>query len=138
MTRFEIERLEAAFDYLDNKLIDRYSDTLNSDDPERVKKGEKSMERYAMAYQEVKNALEAFGFFSECDAKISERAFNDPENSDHVFAFSVSCKYFANEEHRQAGANAEQAEHFLRTHLAFNHVSMDPDEFEIKLLGQIC
>lgn len=49
------------------------------------------------------------------------------------------AKKFASEEHRQVGANAEQAEQFLRNHLAFEYCnSMTPDDFEIKLLGQMC
>lgn len=139
MTKFEVERMEAVFEYLENKLADHYSDMLKSDDPERVKKAQSLMARRMIAYNEVKNALTAFSLFDESNAAIAEKTFKDPENNDHVFAFSVSCKKFASEEHRQVGANAEQAEQFLRNHLAFEYCnSMTPDDFEIKLLGQMC
>ncbi|MFU2398741.1 MAG: hypothetical protein ACM674_02025 [Bacteroidales bacterium] len=139
MTNFEVERMEAAFEYLENKLNDHYSYLLGCGDPERVKKAQSLIARRMIAYNEVKDALTAFSLFDESDAAIAENAFKDPENNDHVFAFSVSCKKFASEEHRQAGANAEQAEQFLLNHLAFEYCnSMTPDDFEIKLLGQMC
>ena len=139
MTKFEVERMEAAFEYLENKLADHYSHLLESDDPERVKKAQSLMDRRMIAYDEVKDALAAFGLFDESNATIAEKAFNSPENDSHVFSFSVSCKEFASEEHLQVGANSEQAEQFLRNHLAFEYCnSMAPDDFEIKLLGQMC
>lgn len=139
MTKFEVERMEAAFKYLEVKMIDRYSEALKSDDPERVKKVQNLIERQSCAYDEVKKALQAFGVFEESDAGIAEKAFNDPDDADHIFAFSASCKSFANEEYRQVGANAEDAERHLRSRLAFEHcTSMKPEDFEIKLLCQMC
>lgn len=92
MTNFEVERMEAAFEYLENKLNDHYSYLLGCGDPERVKKAQSLIARRMIAYNEVKDALTAFSLFDESDAAIAEKAFKDPKNNDHVFLSACPAK----------------------------------------------
>lgn len=85
-------------------------------------------------YDEVKNALRRFGLYEVSDASISERAFN-AESDYHVFSFGVSTDKMLWEECIQDGQNAEQAEHHLRSHLAFAH-GCEPEKFKVKLIAR--
>lgn len=136
MTKFEVERLEAAFKYLNDRLLDNYSEILEGDNPDRIKTVQNKISRRMDGYDEVKRVLETFGFFEESDAKDEEKLFNDPE-CNHTFHFSVNCKMFK-EVYTEQGKTAEQAEHYLRSHLAFEYCnSLSPEDFEIKLLAKI-
>ena len=140
MTRFEIDRLEEAFQYLEDKLNHRYEHLIKNGTPEQKEIVKKKIKRILIDYNDVKRTLCNFGFFTEDENNITynEKYFND-SSIDHVYTFRVLWSGFIesegfpgeNEENFvQNGRTTEEAQHFLESHLLFEHCT--DKNFKIK------
>lgn len=140
MTRFEIDRLEEAFQYLEDKLNHRYEHLIKNGTPEQKEIVKKKIKRILIDYNDVKRTLCNFGFFTEDENNITynEKYFND-SSIDHVYTFRVLWSGFIesegfpgeNEENFvQNGRTKEEAQHFLESHLLFEHCT--DKNFQIK------
>lgn len=140
MTRFEIDRLEEAFQYLEDKLNHRYEHLIKNGTPEQKEIVKKKIKRILIDYNDVKRTLCNFGFFTEDENNITynEKYFND-SSIDHVYTFRVLWSGFIesegfpgeNEENFvQNGRTKEEAQHFLESHLIFEHCT--DKNFQIK------
>lgn len=130
MTQFEVDRMKAAFEYLEDQELYRLEEIKHSDNPDAVKRAQKRTENNVRLLDLVQRTLSEFGVFDVSDPVLSEKLFNDPENDSHVFRFRVQWSGFSESEGMdwdeeetavQTGRNAEEAEHYLRSHYEFNH-----------------
>lgn len=140
MTRFEIDRLEEAFQYLEDKLNHRYEYLVKNGTPEQKEIAKKKIKKVLIDYNDVKRTLHNFGFFTEDEnnTTYNEKYFADP-TIDHVYTFRVVWSGFVesegfpgeNEENFvQNGHTKEEAQHFLESHLLFEHCT--DKNFQIK------
>jgi hypothetical protein len=108
--------------------------------PEQKEIVKKKIKRILIDYNDVKRTLCNFGFFTEDENNITynEKYFND-SSIDHVYTFRVLWSGFIesegfpgeNEENFvQNGRTKEEAQHFLESHLLFEHCT--DKNFQIK------
>lgn len=140
MTRFEIDRLEEVFQYLESELEHRYADLIENGEPDQKRAAERKMKKILVDYNDVKRTLDKFGFFTEDEnnATYNEKYFADP-TIDHVYTFRVVWSGFVEsegfpgedeEKFIQNGHTKEEAQHFLESHLLFEHCA--DKNFKIK------
>lgn len=140
MTKFEIDRLEEAFRYLENELDHRYGDLVKNGTPEQKEIAKKKIKRILINYNDVKRTLDKFGFFTEDEnnSTYNEKYFND-SSIDHIYTFRVLWSGFIEsegfsgeneEKFVQNGRTKEEAQHFLESHLLFEHCT--DKNFQIK------
>lgn len=140
MTRFEIDRLDEVFQYLKNELEHRYADLIENGSPDQKRAAERKMKKILVDYNDVKRTLCNFGFFTEDEnnATYNEKYFADP-TIDHVYTFRVVWSGFVEsegfpgedeEKFVQNGHTKEEAQHFLESHLLFEHCA--DKNFKIK------
>lgn len=131
MTRFEIDRLDEVFRYLESELEHRYADLIENGSPDQKRAAERKMKKILVDYNDVKRTLDKFGFFTEDEnnATYNEKYFADP-TIDHVYTFRVVWSGFVEsegfpgedeEKFVQNGHTKEEAQHFLESHLLFEH-----------------
>lgn len=89
MTQFEVDRMKAAFEYLENQELYHLEEIKHSDNPDAVKRAQKRAENNVRLLDLVQRTLSEFGVFDVSDPVLSEKLFNDPENDSHVFRFRV-------------------------------------------------
>lgn len=140
MTRFEIDRLEEVFQYLESELEHRYADLIKNGAPDQKRAAERKMKKILVDYNDVKRTLDKFGFFTEDEnnTTYNEKYFADP-TIDHVYTFRVVWSGFVEsegfpgedeEKFIQNGHTKEEAQHFLESHLLFEHCA--DKNFKIK------
>lgn len=140
MTRFEIDRLEEVFQYLESELEHRYADLIKNGTSDQKRATERKIKRVLVDYDDVKRTLHKFGFFTEDEnnATYNEKYFSDP-TIDHVYTFRVLWSGFVGsegidgeneEKFIQNGHTKEEAQHFLESHLLFEHCT--DKNFQIK------
>ena len=140
MTRFEIDRLEEAFQYLENEIEHRYSDLIENGTPGQKRTAEREIAKILYNYNDVKRTLRKFGFFTEDEnnTTYNEKRFSDP-TSEHVYTFRVLWSGYVEsegfdgeneEKFIQNGHTKEEAQHFLESHLLFEHCT--DKNFQIK------
>ena len=131
MTRFEIDRLDEVFRYLESELEHRYADLIENGSPDQKRAAERKMKKILVDYNDVKRTLDKFGFFTEDEnnATYNEKYFADP-TLDPVYTFRVVWSGFVEsegfpgedeEKFVQNGHTKEEAQHFLESHLLFEH-----------------
>lgn len=144
MTKFESDRMEAVFQYLEDELEHHYKDLLESDDPDRRKLANAKIDRQLMAYDDVKRALKAFHLYDADDAEQKEKYFFAPDVP-HFFRFRVlwygfiESEGFKDEEEEvfvQEGFTEDEAKKHLTSHLLFNHCA--DKSFVIKEITTLC
>lgn len=140
MTRFEIDRLEEAFQYLEKEIEYRYADLIKNGTPDQKRAAERKAKKILVDYDDVKRTLHIFGFFTEDEnnTTYNEKYFADP-TIDHIYTFRVVWSGFVEsegfpgedeEKFIQSGRTKEEAQHFLESHLLFEHCT--DKNFKIK------
>ena len=142
MTEFEVQRINQAFNVLEDLAVERYDSIVNRCD--NPKTALSRLRSYVSVLTEVKNLLNSYCLLTPGEPQTEEE-LKDP-TKDHAYRFRVQYKAYAPEEYSdweydkrcvQIGNTPKAAKEFLTSHIEFEYCNDKSfRDLQIKLIDQ--